>query len=282
MAVPARRNATTTRAGILRPEEFARHVALERTDTTPALAPWVEYHWTLQWDLPPATTFPSAVVPHPSCNLTVERGTGRRREAADEAVLVTGVVTRRFDVEVHGRGWVHGVKLRPGALTALTGCVAKALLDRTVAATEVLPAPTHNTLDALADGTPPAEATAVACRALEPLLPAAPEPSYVLLLRVVADMLADRSLLRVDQVVDRHGLGRRALERTFARYLGVGPKWVLARFRMHDVVTALDEGYDGSLADLAAAYGWFDQAHFGRDFAALVGCPPSTYRRRPS
>lgn len=278
--MPTRRNATTTRAGILRPEEFARHVMIERTDTGPTLAPWVEYHWTLRWDLPPGSIFPSAVVPHPSCNITVERGTARRPEAAGEEVLVTGVTTRRFDVDVHGRGWVHGVKLRPGALTALTGDDATALVDRTVTAKDVLPIVVHDELNGLAAGMPSAEATAAAGAALESLLPAAPDSSYDLLLRVVADMLADRSLLRVDEVADRHGVGRRALERLFARYVGVGPKWVLARYRMHDVVTALDEGYNGSLADLAAAYGWFDQAHFGRDFVALVGCPPGTYRRR--
>jgi AraC-like DNA-binding protein len=278
--VPTRRNATTTRAGILRPEEFARHVALQRDETSSALAPWVEYHWTLHWDLPAGTTFPSAVVPHPSCNVTVERGTARRPEAAGQEVLVTGVTTRRFDLDVHGRGWVHGVKLRPGALTALTGHDAKALVDRTVPAEGVLPGVVHEELGGIAAGTPPAEATAVACAALSPLLPAAHDSSYGLLLRVVADMLADRSLLRVEEVAERHGVGRRALERLFARYVGVGPKWVLARYRMHDVVTALDDGYAGSLADLAATFGWFDQAHFSRDFAAVVGCPPSTYRRR--
>ena len=274
-----RKNATTTSAGILRPEAFARHVTLERTDTSPALAPWVEYHWTLAWDLPPGTSYPSAIVPHPSCNVSVERGTARP-EASGEEVLVTGVTTQRFDVTVHGRGWVHGVKLRPGALTALTGHDAKALVDRTVALREVMPAVVHEGLRDLPAGTPPAAATATACAALESLLPAAPDPSYDVLLAVIADMLADRSLLRVGEVAERHGLSRRSLERLFARYVGVGPKWVLARYRMHDVVTDLDEGYSGPLADLAARYGWFDQAHFGRDFAAVVGCPPSAYRSR--
>ena len=50
---------------------------------------------------------------------------------------------------------------------------------------------------------------------------------------------------------------------------------------MHDVLTALDNGYDGSLADLAATYGWYDQAHFNRDFLGLVGVTPTGYRDRP-
>lgn len=278
--MPTSKSATTTRAGVLRPEDFARHVSLDRTDTSPTLTRWVEYHWTLRWELPPGALFLSAVVPHPSCNVTVERGTARRPESAGEELLVTGVCTRRFEVDVRGRGWVHGVKLRPGALTALTGHDARALVDRTVAAKDVLPIVVHDELDGLAAGSSPAEATAAACAAFETLLPAASDTSYDLLLRIVAEMLADRSLLRVTDVAQRHGMGRRTLERLFARYIGVGPKWVLARYRMHDAVTALDEGYAGPLAELAATYGWFDQAHFGRDFAALVGCPPSTYRRR--
>ena len=76
----------------------------------------------------------------------------------------------------------------------------------------------------------------------------------------------------------RHDLPRRRLERLFSRYVGVGAKWVLARYRMHDVLSALDGGYDGTLADLAATYGWYDQAHFTRDFVALVGVTPQDYR----
>lgn len=277
-----RTNATATQAGILRPDEFARHVTIQRTEPAPGLAAWVENHWTLAWDLPDGTTYPSAVIPHPACNLTVEDGAARA-EAGGERVLVTGVATRRFEVEVRGRGWVHGVKLRPGGLVALLGedaPDARTLTDRTVPAKDLLPADVLDAVGALRPGAPAAEATAVVSSALATVAPTAPDPAYERVLDVVETVLADRSLLRVDQVAERTGLSRRALERLFARYVGVGPKWVLARYRMHDVVTALDDGWAGSLADLAAAYGWFDQAHFGRDFAALVGVAPSVYRDR--
>ena len=54
---------------------------------------------------------------------------------------------------------------------------------------------------------------------------------------------------------------------------------ILARYRIHDAVSDLDAGYDGSLADLATRYGWFDQAHFTREFTELVGVPPGAYQR---
>ena len=107
-----------------------------------------------------------------------------------------------------------------------------------------------------------------------------PTDDYLLLLDVIAAMLDDRSLLKVAQVEEKCGVSTRSLQRLFERYVGVSPKWVLSRYRMHDVVTDLDAGYGGSLADLAAKYGWFDQAHFTREFTDLVGVPPGTYQRQ--
>jgi len=268
---------TATRAGVLRPDQLAAHVRLDRADCAPEVATWVENHWSLAWDLPDGASYLSSTLPHPACNLSVERGAGRA-EAGDEPVVVTGVPTRRFDVTIRGRGWVHGVKFRPGGLAALTGVHAGDLRNRTVPASEVLPERAVAALRTLTPDVPLDDCREVVDGALAGL-GATPDSDYDALLDVVATMLADRSMVRVAQVEAVSGLGTRSLQRLFARYVGVSPKWVLARYRMHDVVTALDEGYDGSLADLAARHGWFDQAHFTREFTTLVGVPPGEYRR---
>lgn len=279
-----RTNATTTRGGILRPEEFARHVALARHAPAPDLARWVENHWRLRWSLPPGRTFPSQVLPHPTCNLTVERGSPRAGVGA-ERVLVTGVTTERFDVATAGEGWVWGVRFRPGGLAALLGTSVRRLTDRTVPASTLLARPVVEALedlDGLDTDLDDDRAADVATRALRLVAreTAAADPGHEEVLVLVQALLADRSLVRVQQVVEQLGVPRRRLERLFSHYLGVTPKWVLARYRMHDVVSELDGGYDGSLADLAVRYGWYDQAHFGRDFAALVGTTPGAYRAR--
>ena len=259
---------------MLRPDEFARHVALRRVECADALSPWVENYWRLRWDLPPRATFLSATLPHPSCNLTVEHG-GIRHEAEDR-VVVTGVVTRRFEVTVRDAGWVFGAKFRPGGLAALIGSSARELRDRTVPAAALLPEDLVRALDQLGPDVSDED-----CRdrfdELLKELTTAPDPAYDSVLEVVSTMLEDRSLLKVSQVEGRVGIRERRLQRLFSQYVGVTPKWVLARYRMHDVVTELDDGYDGSLADLAARYGWYDQAHFTRDFTRLVGTSPGTY-----
>ncbi len=267
---------TSTSAGVLRPDEFARYVRLDRAQCSAELSPWVENYWSLWWELPPGTSYPSSTLPHPACNLSVEHG-HQRDAVGDDPVVVTGVVTRRFDVTIRDAGWVYAAKFRPGGLAALTGVHARTLRDATVPASEVFDPATTDALRELGPDAGAHEFDDILGR-----LATTPTDDYVQVLEVVAAMLGDRSLLRVTQVEERCAIGTRTLQRLFERYVGVTPKWVLSRYRMHDVVTDLDAGYGGSLADLAAKYGWFDQAHFTREFTELVGMPPSAYQQGPN
>jgi AraC-like DNA-binding protein len=271
-------------AGVLRPGELARHVDLVRTPAGAPAGRWVENRWSLRWSLPDGRWYDSEVLPHPTCSLTVELGSHPRSGMPPgESVVVTGVCTRRFDVEVRGWGRVVGLRFRPGGLSALTGSPASAWTDRSVAASEVLPRALVAELAELAEPELAHDGSAWAQTAeagLAALADDRPDPRYDLLLDVVADMLADHSLLTVAEVADRHCVTVRTVQRMFTHYVGVGPKWVLARYRLHDAVADLDAGRPGTLTDLAVRYGWYDQAHFTRDFTALVGVTPGQYRDR--
>lgn len=248
-------------------------------DRAPSLAPWLENYWILQWELPSGKTYLSSTLPHPACTLSVERGHPRVGvESIGGAVVVTGVLTRRFDVVLQNTGWVLGVKFRPGGLASFTGTTARSLRNVNAAAPTAFPPTTVEALAELGPHLSLDECQVLVDAALEPG-ERAPEPDYATVLDVVSAMLEDRSLVRVAQVEERCGVGRRRLQRLFGHYVGATPKWVLTRYRIHDALSDLDAGYDGSLADLAARYGWFDQAHFTREFTALVGLSPGAYQR---
>ena len=51
--------------------------------------------------------------------------------------------------------------------------------------------------------------------------------------RIVECIMADREITRVDDVVERLGLNKRSLQRLFSQYIGVSPKWVIKRYRLH-------------------------------------------------
>lgn len=70
----------------------------------------------------------------------------------------------------------------------------------------------------------------------------------------------------------------RQLERAFARYLGIAPKTVARILRFQRAMRALMRDPGGPLADVAADAGYFDQAHFVRDFRRMTGGVPRGYR----
>jgi AraC-like DNA-binding protein len=193
------------------------------------------------------------------------------------AVLLHGVVTRRFSVDLTGAGRVSAVKFRPGGFAAFTGLLpARDTVVRL--GTELGPA-AGDLLAAVLDREDDDERAAVLDAAL---LPLAPEPAgaYVDLLGLVGAMIDDRGLVRVDQVAALGPMSVRSLQRLFATYVGVSPKAVLARYRLQDAAAAIDAGDGDDLAGLAASLGWFDQAHFSRDFRSVVGVTPSAYLQR--
>ena len=275
------KNATTsepTERGVLRPDETAATAKLRRdTDVHPALAPFVERYWSVSWDLTGRPPFRSEVLSHPSVNVSVESGDRPRFGFAPPAVLVHGVVSRRFTVDLVGTGRVTAVKFRPGGFRAFTG-VLPARNGVTPLRGELGVDPEALRAAVLAsddDG----DRVAALDAALAPHAPE-PEPAYLELSALLDRMVADRSLVRVDQVADVAATSTRTLQRLFAAYVGLSPKAVLARYRLQDAAALIDAGEVDDLAALAADLGWFDQAHFSRDFRTVVGVPPSAYLQR--
>jgi AraC-like DNA-binding protein len=93
----------------------------------------------------------------------------------------------------------------------------------------------------------------------------------------VADLVeriaGEPELTRVDSVAALYGTSVRGLQRLFAEYVGVGPKWVIRRYRLHEITERLAAGGPVDWAGLAAELGYADQAHLVRDFRSMVGDP---------
>jgi AraC-like DNA-binding protein len=276
--VPSWKNATPPPPGVLRPDEVGRHTNLRREHpVSPELKPYVERYWTVRWNLTGQSAYRAEVLSDPSVNLSVEEGSHPRFGVLLPAALLHGVVTRRFSVDLQGAGAVAAVKFRPGGFTALAD--ARPTRDTVVRLNHELALDSQALTSAVLAEADDAARTAILDAALRPLA-REPPASFLDLLAVMDRMRADRALVRVDQVAADAALTVRALQRLFTSYVGVGAKAVLKRYRLQDAVAAIDAGEVEDLATLAVDLGWFDQAHFSRDFRAVVATTPSAYLQR--
>lgn len=75
-------------------------------------------------------------------------------------------------------------------------------------------------------------------------------------------------------------MGKRSLQRLFNDYVGVSPKWVIRRYRLHELLERVHSGAEPDYAQLALELGYYDQAHLINDFRSIVGYSPTQYQRR--
>jgi len=94
---------------------------------------------------------------------------------------------------------------------------------------------------------------------------------------LVSRITADPGMRRVDQLSAASGITARSLQRLFADYVGVSPKWVMRRARLHEAAERADSGEPVDWAELAADLGYADQAHLTRDFTVTLGVSPARY-----
>jgi len=84
---------------------------------------------------------------------------------------------------------------------------------------------------------------------------------------------------QLTEVASDLGMSTRTLERHCMREIGMAPSALLECLRMRNARRLL-AAPELSLAELALACGYYDQAHFSRAFSDFVGETPGTYRRR--
>lgn len=263
---------TVSRYGLLGPTERPAF-RLDRVAVAADLADLAERHWLVSWDLPEGERATATLLPHPCVNLVFDRG----------LVTIAGVGRERFSYPYAGRGRVFGVKFRPGGFHPFWAGPIAELTDQTVPLARLWG---PDRADALARDLAAApgldELVEVAERHLRAHRPP-PDPEVARVGQIVRDLLHDRAIARVDDVSRRFGMTPRTLQRLFHRYVGVSPKWVLRRYRLHEAAARLASGTGEtggtgeSWTEVAVNLGYFDQSHFIRDFTRAVGLTPTAY-----
>jgi len=282
--------------GVLRPDLAAAHITLDRHQPSALLAPFVDYYWVPRWDLRGEPPYEQAVLPHPNVHLVFEAsGAG-----------IFGVDRRLFTRTLSGLGLAFGVRFRAGCFRPFWQAPISQLTDRVIPAVRLFGSQAEKTRQAIMDAglSRAVEAGAVKAGAVEAgaveagafeapdeddarmagyaealLCSVLPEQDPVAeqVAMLVSRITDDPGLRRVDELSALSGLAARTLQRLFADYVGVSPKWVMRRARLHEAAERADSGEPVDWAALAADLGYADQAHLTRDFTVTIGVPPSRY-----
>jgi AraC-like DNA-binding protein len=246
---------------------------IHRSPPSDLLAELVRRYWIPVWSVPGGQVSEQKVLQYPCCVMVV----------SEDYARFYGVVRGLSSVSLSGDGWAVGVMLQPAAGFLVAGRPVHELTDRSIDV-DALPTLAGDWVGdirrAMADPHRPHardEAIGVLERVLQPLVPVDVEG---LLVNRIVDLVEETpDLLRVTDLCERLEMSERTLQRLLARRLGLSPKWLIQRRRLHEASAALRSGAV-DLAGLAADLGYADQAHFTRDFRKVTTMTPGELARR--
>ena len=269
--------------GVLRPDLAASRFRLSRHKPSDPLTPFVEYYWVPRWDLRGKPPYEQTILPHPDVHLVFEAsGAG-----------IFGVDRRLFTRSLSGAGLAFGVRFTAGGFRPFWQAPISQLTDRVVPAARLFGPRAEKTRQAImcsaagragavsGDGAGSDDeedarmigyAEALLCSVLPERDPVAEQVASL-----VSHITADPGLRRVDQLSAASGMTARSLQRLFADYVGVSPKWVMRRARLHEAAERAGSGEPVDWALLASDLGYADQAHLTRDFTVTLGVSPARY-----
>jgi AraC-like DNA-binding protein len=194
-----------------------------------------------------------------------------------------GVWTRRFLFEYPARVRLVGVHFKPWGISPFAGMPANELRDRWVPADSVWQRSLDRIRSRLGDIASPAETLRVLEEELLSRLAGAPSRGLDLVHYAGGRLETSCGAVPVGVLADAAGVSGNHLAAQFKSHVGVTPKRVARIYRFARLILSVDALRPVDWAELAQRAGYFDQAHFSREFKDFTGHTPTEYlalRRR--
>lgn len=261
------------RKGVLKAEAGLSRFSLKCYEPAPELAPFIEHYWIVRWDLIGHPPYRQTVLSYPSINLSFEQESSKPIFTG-----IYGIPSRTYTRTLQDRGMVLGVKFHPGAFYPWWKQSVSLLTDRTLSVRDALGFDPHQLeRQMFAQSGDEAKARLAENFLLERL--PAPDENVAFIRGIVQAVIDNREITKVEQLAERFSIGLRTLQRLFDRYVGVSPKWTIQRYRLQEAAMLLEQGVQIDGADLSQELGFYDQAHFIKQFKAIIGKTPEAYAK---
>ncbi len=255
--------------GILNPKAGKKRFRLARHAPAAPVDFFVEHYWMVSWDLSGQAPYVQEILPYPGVHLVFEK----------DKSGIFGVTTGKFSRLLENKGQALGVRFKPGGFYPFVKLPVSRFTDHSIAVEDIFGVEGKRLAEAILSLETEAQRVERVDDFLQRRLPE-PDELAALVNQIVGWISANQSVTKVDAVVSQFNLSKRSLQRLFSQYVGVSPKWVIKRSRLQEAAARMVNGDVVDWPGLAVELGYFDQAHFIKEFKAIVGTSPTEYARR--
>jgi AraC-like DNA-binding protein len=248
----------------------------------PPLAPHVEHLWMARGRLP--ARWRNMLLPDGAVELIFNLGDSQKLCALEDPTQyiafhhswISG--ERTAPIVIDESGYVHliGVRLRPGGAWPFLGIPLREFTDQVVELDTVFGREIANVREQLGEAADDDERFDLLKSWLIQRMRARMPPTRAVsfALRALRD---DPNTARIGRLADEIGISHKHLLREFDRCVGLAPKLFSRLCTFQRVIQSVGQKPDVDWATTAATCGYYDQAHFIREFRAFSGMTPTVY-----
>ena len=254
--------------GILNRKAGEKKFQLSRHLPAQELSFFIEHYWIVSWDLSGHEPYIQETLPYPCVHVVIEKDQSR----------VYGVQTGKFARLLENKGRVFGIKFKPGAFYPFVKWPVSQFTNDTISFWDAFGVDSKALEEAMLPRLDEGQMIEIAEKFLRERLPEQ-DTNVMVINEIVDSIIAHQEITKVDDVVSRFNLNKRTLQRLFRQYVGVSPKWVIKRYRLHEVAERLADDEAVDWLQMVFELGYSDQAHFIKDFKTIVGSTPAEYAK---
>ena len=235
----------------------------------------VECYWTVEGSDP--TPFPQKIIPDGFPEIIFHFGDPYRIKLVDKwglqsSSLLAGQITKYFFLENTGTTFILGIKLKPAAVTHLFGIDMSLLKDQVINIADSNSAELKTLADVVCE-TPIQQRMEAINNHLKKIYLT---ESNALIDKVIDRIFASLGMISIKSLCEEYETSERQMERMFKKHIGLSPKFYSRIIRFNNIFqVAQTKKISWSAVGLES--GFYDQAHFIKDFKAFTGEDPSKY-----
>ena len=188
--------------------------------------------------------------------------------------FIHGQLTRFIQIGGSGKAGIFGIRFKPYGLKPFIQINTHEINDDNVPVNEIWGAAGRELENRIIDADSNKERIQIAEHFLLQKL----RPSTAMAInRCVTIINGSNGSVNIDHLSAQVNLGRRHLERQFIACVGLSPKQYARITRFQYVLSLAEQKRYDALTELAYDGGFYDQAHFIKDFRTFTGLSPKQY-----
>jgi AraC-like DNA-binding protein len=253
----------------------------QQYEASDVLKPFIKCFWTLE---APASSMPEkqSIVPDGCMELIVHYGDLYKQFMADGSFIVQprsfvfGQITSPLEIEPTGRTGLVAARFHPDGFLPFSSSPIQQMENKAIALRQLFGDDAVVLEIAVLQASTNEERINIIKAFLSNLLQTTEVRDRITQSGIDA-LLQSNGQLNVLELAEHLNINRRRLERKFSSAIGLSPKQLSKFIRLQATLKMMNDKKFTSLTSLAYENGYYDQAHFIKDFKEFTGVSPKEF-----